>query len=134
MSCTRLPLMAMSRLVIRASLGWCASARTPPATIAPAATPVNTEPVTVTELAPRPTPVACALASLPMPSACCPRLTNWSAEKAMALAADTCTAAGIWLHAGRVASNWLQPELQEPNVGHDQFPARQAPGCRSAKP
>ena len=63
--------------------------------IPPAATPLNTEPVTVTELVPRPTPLAWALASLPMPTAVCPRLTNRSPEKVIAPAADTCTAAGI---------------------------------------
>src|SRR3954462_6275183 len=124
MSCTRLLLMVMSRLVIRTSLGWCASACTPPATTAPAAMPVNVEPVTVTELAPRPTPLACALASLPIPSAFCPRLMNWSALNVMVFAADTCTAAGTWLQCGRVASNCWHPDVHDPNAGHDQFPAR----------
>src|SRR5690349_12857843 len=113
----------MSRLTIRESLGWCASARTPPATIALAEVRLNVDPVTVIELAPRPTPEACALASLPIPRAVCPRLTNWSLLKVMVFAADTWTAAGIWDQLGRVASNWVQPDWQEPNAGHDQLPA-----------
>src|SRR5690349_5719275 len=126
--------MVRSRLVMRASLGWCASARTPPATMALAEVRVNVDPVTVMPLAPRPTPDACALASLPMPSAVCPRLTNWSSVNAMVFAADTCTAAGIWYQLGRVASNWVQPDRHEPNAGHDQLPAMYAPVCWSTKP
>ena len=53
------------------------------------------DPVTVMLLAPKPTPLAWALASLPMPMAVCPRLTNWEPLKLMVLAAETCTAAGI---------------------------------------
>src|SRR5690349_17284381 len=124
----------MSRLTMRGSLGWCASARTPPATIALAEVRVNVDPVTVIELAPRPTPDACALASLPMPSAVCPRLTNWSPEKVMVFAADTWTAAGIWYQFGRVASNWMQPDRHAVIAGHDQFPAMYAPVCWSTKP
>src|SRR3954463_6977571 len=114
----------MSRLIIRESLGWCASAWIPPARMAPAASPVKVDPVTVMELAPRPTPVAWALASLPMPIAVWPRLTNWSPLKVMRVDAETCTAAGIWLQLGRAASNWVQPDVQEPNEGHDRFPLR----------
>src|SRR3954447_14396513 len=115
MSCTTLLLNVKSRLTIRESLGWCASARTPPATTAPAEPRANVERVTVMELAPSPTPEACALASLPMPSAVWPRLTNWSPSNVTLFAADTCTAAGICDQFGRVASNCVQPELQDPN-------------------
>src|SRR3954466_5818705 len=114
MSCTTLLLIVRSRLTMRESLGWWASARTPPATTAPAAPLANVDLVTVMELVPRPTPDACALASLPIPSAVWPRLTNWSPLKVMLLAADTWTAAGIWNQFGRVASNCEQPELHEP--------------------
>src|SRR5690349_1106631 len=122
MSCTRLLLKVMSRLVILVSLGWCASACTPPATIAPPESLVNVDPVTVMELAPNPTPLAWAFASLPMPSATWPRLTNWSPLKLMVFAADTCTAAGIWFQCGRVDSNTVHPFVHEPNAGHDQLP------------
>src|SRR6185503_5468015 len=129
MSWIELLLTVMFRLTMRESLGWWASARTPPTTMAPAESRVNVEPVTVTELAPSPTPLACAFASLPMPSAVCPRLRNWSLVKVMVLAADTWTAAGIWLQLGRVASNCWQPDVHEPNDGQDQLPAMKAPVC-----
>src|SRR5690348_15247807 len=115
-------LIVMFRFVIRESLGWWASARTPPTTMAPAELRANTDRVTVMELAPRPTPEAWALGSLPMPRAVCPRLVNWSLSNVMLLAAETWTAAGIWLHCGRVASNCTQPEVHDPKVGHDQLP------------
>src|SRR3954447_14493876 len=124
----------MSRLIMRGSPGWCASARTPPATIALAEVRLNVDPVTVMELAPRPTPDACALASLPMPRAVCPRLTNWSLLKLTVFAADTWTAAGIWYQLGRVASNWVQPDRHAVIAGHDQLPAMYAPVCWSTKP
>src|SRR3954464_2663253 len=131
MSCPRLLLSVMSRFVMRGSLGGWASACTPPATTPSAASLVNVERVTVIELAPRPTPEACALASLPMPSAVCPRLTNWSPLNVMVFAADTCTAAGICAQLGRVASNCAQPEVHEPNPGQDTLPLMYAPVCWS---
>ena len=106
-------LIVRFRFVIRVSLGWCASARTPPATTAPADSRAKVLFVTVMLLVPRPTPEALALASLPIPRPSWPRLTNWSALKVIEFAAETCTAAGIWLQLGRVASIWGQPTWQE---------------------
>ncbi len=79
--------------------------------------------VTVMPVAPRPTPLACALASLPMPMAVCPRLTKREPVKVMVSAAETCTAAGIWNQFGRVASNSRQPWWQEVKAGRFQSPA-----------
>ena len=54
----------------------------------------------------------------------------------MVLAAETCTAAGIWFQFGRVASNWGQPAWQEVSAsdGRAQVPVMCAPVCWSAKP
>jgi hypothetical protein len=79
--------------------------------------------VTVMLLVPRPTPLAWAFASLPMPTAVWPRLTNWLSLKVMVLAAETWTAAGIWNQFGRAASNCAQPLWQEAKLGQLQFPA-----------
>ncbi len=48
------------------------------------------------------------------------------------MAAETCTAAGIWSQLSRVASNSWQPEKQLPNDGCDQVPVMNAPLCWSA--
>ena len=114
--------MVMSRLTMRWSLGWWASARTPPTTMPPAELRAISERVTVMLLAPRPTPLAWALASLPMPMAVCPRLTNCESLKVMLLAAEICTAAGICCQFGRVASNCGQPLWQEVKLGQLQLP------------
>ncbi len=104
---------------MRLSPGWCASARTPPTTMPPAEICSNVLPVTDTVFTPSPTPLVCPLASLPMPMPTWPRFVNLLALKEMALAADTWTAAGIWLKPGRVDSNWPQPEPQllNPSAG-----------------
>ena len=71
-----------------------------------------------------------------MPMAVCPRLTNWESLKVMVLAAETCTAAGIWLQFGRVASNCGQPSWQEvsASAGRPRCRRCSAPVCWSAKP
>ncbi len=73
----------------------------------------------------QPTPLAWALASLPIPMAVWPRLTNRESVKVMFLAAETCTAAGIWYQFGLVASNCGQPSWQEfgRSPGQFQLPA-----------
>jgi hypothetical protein len=72
---------------------------------------------------PRPTPLAWAFASLPMPMAVWPRLTNWESLKVTVLAAEICTAAGIWNQFGRVASNCVQPLWHDVKLGQLQLPA-----------
>jgi hypothetical protein len=81
------------------------------------------ERVTVMPAAPRPTPLAWAFASLPMPMAVWPRLTNRESVTVTVLAAEICTAAGIWNQFGRVASNCGQPLWQEVKPGQLQLPA-----------
>ena len=44
--------------------------------------------------------------------------------EASVIALVIATAAGIWFQCGRAASNCVQPEVQEPNPGQDQFPDR----------
>ena len=82
--------------------------------------------VTVMSLAPSPTPLACALASLPMPMAVCPRLTNAEPVNVMPSAAETWTAAGFWFQCGRADSNWRQPFWHDVirSAGQSQVPAR----------
>ncbi len=111
----------MSRLTIRWSLGWCASACTPPTTTPPAEFWAISDRVIVMLDAPRPTPLAWALASLPMPIAVCPRLTKRESVKVMRLAAEIWTAAGIWDQCGRTASNAWQPLLHEFSLSAGQF-------------
>ena len=106
---TVLAWMRMSELVMAALLGWWASARTPPATTAPPPSWVNTFPTTSMLDAPRPTPLACALASLPIPSAVWPRFTNVLRRKEIPVAAETWTAAGDWFQDVRARSNAAQP-------------------------
>src|SRR4051794_10067498 len=120
-SCTRLSLTVMLRLVMRLSLGWWASACAPPTTIAPAESWSKMLPTTLMPLAPSPTPVAWALASLPMPTATWPRSVNRLSVNVTVLAADTWTAAGIWRQLGRAASNAGQPDWQELSQSDGRF-------------
>ncbi len=121
----------MSLLTMRWSLGWWASARTPPTRMPPAELRAISDRVTVMPRAPRPTPLACAPASLPMPMAVWPRLTNRESLKVMVLAAEICTAAGICCQCGRAASNCVQPLWQESKLGQLQLPEMYAPVCWS---
>ena len=93
---TWLLLIVMFWLVIAGLLGWWASAWIPPTTIPLPASLLNVLPVTVMLLAPRPVPLAVASASLPTPRPTSPRSVNVSPLKVMLVAAETCTAAGIW--------------------------------------
>ncbi|MFD0441549.1 hypothetical protein ACFQ10_01075 [Streptomyces indonesiensis] len=67
-------------------------------------------PWTVIPDVPRPTPEAWAFASLPMPRATWPRWVKVSPVKVISVAAETCTAAGIWCQPLRAPSNSRQPD------------------------
>src|SRR5438045_1680687 len=95
---------------------------------------LNVLPVMVMLFAPRPGPLGLASGSWPTPRPASPRLVNVSPLKVMPVAAETCTAAGIWSQASRVASNCWQPLKQLPNDGRDQLPVTNAPACWSAYP
>src|ERR1700722_13327964 len=126
--------MVMFWSVIAGLLGWWALAWTPPTTIPSPASSLNVVPVMVMLLVPRPVPLALASASCPTPRPTSPRSVNVSPLKVMPVAAETCTAAGIWSQSFLVASKNWQPLKQLPNEGCDQVPAMNAPFCWSAYP
>src|SRR5689334_931327 len=105
--------MVMSLSTIAGLDGWWASGRTPPTTIAPPELSVKVLWSTVIDDAPRPIPELCALASLPMPRATWPRWVNVLSRKEIAVAAETCTAAGAWAQVLRAPSNSWQPDWHE---------------------
>ena len=131
---TWLLLIVMFWSVIAGLLGWWASAWIPPTTIPSPASSLNVLPVMLMLLAPRPVPLAVASASWPTPRPTSPRSVNVSPLKVMPVAAETCTAAGIWSQSCRVASNSWQPLKQPPKEGCDQVPVMNAPFCWSAYP
>ena len=103
----------MSRLVIAGFDGWWASGRTPPTTMPAPESSVKVLRSTVIDDAPRPTPDACAFASLPMPSATWPRWVKVLPLNVIPVAAETWTAAGACAQLLRAPSNSGQPDWQE---------------------